>query len=60
MNYSLIFRLPLHWWLAATLASSEHLFVSVERLGVLTSVLFSGVMFCGSNMCGSGFSVWFW
>lgn len=60
MNYSLIFRLPLHWWLALTFASSKHLFASVERLGILTSVLLpqdllSGFLFRFSNVWGWGF-----
>lgn len=60
MNYSLIFKLPLHWWLALTFASSELSFVLVERLGVLTSVLLpqdllSGFLFCFSDVWGWGF-----
>lgn len=57
MNYSLIFKLRLHWWLALTFASSEHSFVSVERLGIVTSVLLpqdllSGFLFCFSDVWG--------
>lgn len=57
MNYSLIFKLPLLWWLALAFASSERSFISVERLGILTSVLLpqdllSGFLFHFSDVWG--------
>lgn len=38
MNYSVVFRLPLHSWLARTFLSPEHSFGSVERVAILTCV----------------------
>lgn len=38
MNYSVIFRLPLHLWLALAFPSPEHSFVSVEGLVILICV----------------------
>lgn len=57
MNCSMIFKLPLLWLLAVTFDSSENSLISVERLGILTSVLLPQALFSGVL---PGFGVWGW
>lgn len=57
MTCSMIFKLPLFWLLAMTFGSSENSLISVERLGVLTSVLLPKALF--SDIL-PGFGVWGW
>lgn len=45
VNCSMIFKLPLHCVLAMTFASSEHLFISIEMLGVLSFSCFHEIYF---------------
>ena len=49
----MIFKLPLHCVLAMTFASSEHLFISIEMLGVLSFSCFHEIYFGGGGFFGS-------